>query len=254
MLRRTHTESPDRVAQNDANRVPFGLSVAARGFFASRGVEARPRGPEPARDPLARPRPSTPALRAYAQGERVKGVGAGDSQEVKALERRCGKKQCGIATVEFAIAVPVLLLLLCAAAEVGKWLYEYNTLHKAVRDGVRYLSGVAIRGTTGVIDPAITTDPQNEEVKRTKCLVVYGISALTNGSCTGTDPVLPGLTTGKVTVTVIDAAHVQVQVGAIAATRYDYQPIFDGIPTFGFGNGSIDFNIDMTASATMRAL
>ena len=35
---------------------------------------------------------------------------------------------------------------------------------------------------------------------------------------------------------------------------YNYDPIFDGIPTFGFGAGPISFDIDMTASATMRAL
>ena len=168
MFRRTHTELPDRVAQNDGNRSPFGLSpsallrtgVAARGLFASRGVEARRWGLEPPLGSGPRPRPSTPALRprsgqalrAYAQGERVERLRAGDFQRANTFERRCGKKQRGIATVEFAIAVPVLLLLMLVSAEVGRWLYQYNTLHKAVRDGVRYLAQEAIAGTTGVID------------------------------------------------------------------------------------------------------
>ncbi|MGH8591738.1 MAG: hypothetical protein ACREXX_21190, partial [Gammaproteobacteria bacterium] len=75
MFRRTHTELLDGVTQNYGNKPPFGLSGAARGFFASRGVEARLRGLEAPLGSEPQPRPSTPALRAYAQDERVKGVG-----------------------------------------------------------------------------------------------------------------------------------------------------------------------------------
>ncbi|MGH8569860.1 MAG: TadE family protein, partial [Gammaproteobacteria bacterium] len=214
---------------------------------ASRGVEARLRGLEAPLGSEPQPRPSTPALRAYAQDERVKGVGAGDSQEVKAPERRCGKKQRGIATVEFAIAVPVLLLLMLVAAEAGRWLYQYNTLHKAVRDGVRYLSSEALKGTTGVF-----YDEGSEEwqdiMEETKNIVVYG-----NRDGTG-HRVLPGLTTGDITVTTVDGIHVRVEVNSDDGP-YNYVPIFtSGIPTFGFGDGPINFDIDMTASATMRAL
>jgi Flp pilus assembly protein TadG len=250
MFRRTHTELPDRVAQNDGNRVPFGLSVAARRLFASRGVEARRWGLEPPLGSRPRPRPSTPALRprsgqalrAYAQSKRVERLRAGDFQRANTFERRCGKKQRGIAAVEFAIAVPVLLLLMLASAEVGRWLYQYNTLHKAVRDGVRYLAQEAITGTTGVI--AITAAKRTA----TQNVVVYG-----NPGGTG-NPVLPGLETIKtqIAVTPVDAVHVRVQIGT--GTPYNYVPIFvSGIPTFS-GGGNIDFNIDMTASATMRAL
>jgi hypothetical protein len=50
----------------------------------------------------------------------------------------------------------------------------------------------------------------------------------------------------------VDAVHVRVQIGA--GTPYNYVPIFaSGIPTFS-GGSNIDFNIDMTASAAMRAL
>jgi Flp pilus assembly protein TadG len=187
-------------------------------------------------------------LRAYAcpeqsrraQGELVGRLRAGDFQRANAFDRHCRKKQRGIAMVEFAIAVPVLLLLMLASAEAGKWLYEYNTLHKAVRDGVRYLAQAAIEGTTGVID--IT--PAKRDATRN--VVIYG-----NPGGTG-HPVLHGLSTGQITVTAVDGVHVQVQVGA--GTPYNYVPIFaSGIPTFS-GGGNLDFNIDMTASATMRAL
>ncbi len=253
MFRRNDMELvglPGRVAMNAESRGTVRLSVAARGFFASRGVEAQPWHPEPARDPVTRCRPSTPTLRAYAQGEGVGGIGERGCEQIKAPERGYGKKQRGIATVEFAIAVPVILLLLCAAAEAGKWLYEYNTLHKAVRDGVRYLAGVAIRGTTGIVDPS-GDEGWSEKEAATQCLVVYGTSGLEDdGTCTGTDPVLPNLETTDITVPDSDdGIHVQVD------ASYDYDPIFDiGIPTFGFGDGPIDFDPPITASATMRAL
>lgn len=171
--------------------------------------------------------------------ERVEGMGAGDSQRANALESRCRKKQRGTATVELAIAVPVLLLLMCVAAEAGRWLYQYNTLHKAVRDGVRFLARGAIRGTTGVID--ITT----AERSATRNVVLYG-----NPGGTG-NPVLQGLSRTQIKVT---AVGVYVRVGVGTGNPYNYRPIFaSGIPTF-LGGRNIDFNIDMTASATMRAL
>jgi Flp pilus assembly protein TadG len=162
---------------------------------------------------------------------------------LNAPERCCRKKQRGIAMVEFAIAVPVLLLLMLVAAEAGRWLYQYNTLHKAVRDGVRYAASEALNGTTGVMKQG---DEWLEVVQDTQNVVVYG-----NPGGTG-NPVLPGLSTGQITVAAVDAVHVRVQVGT--GTPYNYVPIFaSGIPSFT-GGANIDFNIDMTASATMRAL
>jgi hypothetical protein len=166
-------------------------------------------------------------------------MGASDFQ----CARRCRKKQRGIAMVEFAIAVPVLLLLMLVSAEAGRWLYQYNTLHKAVRDGVRYAASEALNGTAGVMKQG---DDWLEVVQDTKNVVIYGNPAA------GGNPVLPGLSTGQITVTAVDAIHVQVQIGA--GTPYIYIPIFaSGIPTFS-GGGNIDFNINMTAAATMRAL
>ena len=45
-------------------------------------------------------------------------------------------RQRGIATIEFAICAPILLLLMLATVEVGRMLIQYNTLNKAVRDDV----------------------------------------------------------------------------------------------------------------------
>ena len=48
--------------------------------------------------------------------------------------------QQGAALVEFALILPLLLILTFVTTELGRALYRYNTTAKVVRDAVRYLS------------------------------------------------------------------------------------------------------------------
>ena len=41
------------------------------------------------------------------------------------------RPQRGVAIIEFVITLPLLLLLLLATAEIGRALFQYNTLTKA---------------------------------------------------------------------------------------------------------------------------
>ena len=50
------------------------------------------------------------------------------------------KPQRGAALVEFALILPLLLILSFVTTELGRALYRYNTTAKVVRDAVRYLS------------------------------------------------------------------------------------------------------------------
>ena len=50
------------------------------------------------------------------------------------------KPQRGAALVEFALVLPLLLILAFVTTELGRALYRYNTTAKVVRDAVRYLS------------------------------------------------------------------------------------------------------------------
>lgn len=144
-------------------------------------------------------------------------------------------RQRGVATIEFAICAPVLLLLMLATAEVGRMLLQYNALSKAVRDGARYTVREAANGSTGTV--LISNSVRNN----TRNLVVTG-----NMAGTGT-PILPGLTVANVTVTNAGAGFV-----AVSAT-YTYQPILGAaLPTFG--SGAINTNVPLTATVVMRAL
>jgi Flp pilus assembly protein TadG len=145
-------------------------------------------------------------------------------------------RQRGVATIEFAICAPVLLLLMLATAEVGRMLIQANTLSKAVRDGARYTARDAANGSTGtvLITNTVRTNTQN--------LVV-------TGTMTGTGtPLLPGLTVANVTVTNAGAGFI-----AVSAT-YTYQPLLGAaLPTFG-PSGAITTSVPLTATVVMRAL
>lgn len=50
------------------------------------------------------------------------------------------KRQCGVAAVEFAIVLIVLLLIMAGIIEFGRAFWYYDALIKATRDGARLLS------------------------------------------------------------------------------------------------------------------
>jgi len=150
------------------------------------------------------------------------------------LPRRVCQK--GVAIVEFTVTLPLLLLLIFVTVEFGRAFMQYNTLTKAIRDGVRFVASEAILGQTGmvVIDASLLTRAQN--------LVVYG-----NVAGTG-EPALPGFAAADVTV-VPGTNPGDVSIRA----AYAYQPVFFSLPMFGLGP---DLNPAYTfrAGATVRAL
>jgi Flp pilus assembly protein TadG len=132
--------------------------------------------------------------------------------------------------VEFVVGTPLLLFLFYSICEFGNLFVEYSALTDAARDADRYLASNALLGSTGVVNlsPALTAATQN--------LVVFG-----NAAGTGT-PLLPGLTTGQVTIAADASNNVSVSVA------YPYQSLFGGVVPFFVNAGSID-----TAALTLNA-
>ena len=146
------------------------------------------------------------------------------------------KSQRGIAVIEFALILPVLMVLLLATAEFGRAFYQYNTLTKAIRDGARYLSDNSLNGA-GVIELGGTASTT------TKNLIVFGNSA-GNG-----DALLEGFSTSDITITTIDSKHLKV------SASFSYIPIIAaGIPSFGTDSSTWDTNYTFQSSTTVRAL
>lgn len=147
------------------------------------------------------------------------------------------KPQQGIAVVEMTLVLPLLLLLLLGVAELGRVLYQYNTLTQAQRNGARYLASDSLNGDEVELD-----ETAGANADRTRKLIVYG-----NTAGVGT-PLLPGLSTGDVTVTVADPTHIQIDV------TYNFTPIWDiTLPTFGYG-APISLNFPLRSSIVMRGL
>jgi Flp pilus assembly protein TadG len=147
------------------------------------------------------------------------------------------KSQRGLAIVEFTITLPLLLLLLLAIGEVGRMLYQYNSLLQASRDAARFVATNAWNATLGKVD--LASDPQL--VSRTKNLAVYGVPGNT-----GT-PLVSGLTGADVQVSVQGAEHVRVTI------NYTFVPVIgNGIPAL-IGSG-MALNFPLIATTVMRAL
>ncbi|MFH0343098.1 MAG: TadE/TadG family type IV pilus assembly protein [Chromatiales bacterium] len=156
-------------------------------------------------------------------------------------------RQQGLVMVEFTIVLPLLLLLMFAAAEFGRALFQYNTLIKSVRDGGRYLAANAFLGDATQVNTAAQTQTQN--------LVAYGAIGKTACQPTSTPPFYPpcddlkGFNAADVTYSnpVQDAdGNYYVTVSA----TYNYAAMLGAALPFT----SADMTIPLRASVTMRVL
>ena len=151
--------------------------------------------------------------------------------------------QHGVALIEFALTLPVLLVLTFITTEFGRALYQYNTLTKAVRDAARYLS---------VQDPMIATSDPQGLITKAKNLVVFG-----NVAGTG-DPLAIGLSVSQVpkptwqhagTSPVINTVTIRIAGCATSAPPcYKFTPLVSSV--FGVTFGTVNFS---DIGATMRA-
>lgn len=168
---------------------------------------------------------------------------------------RWRKYQAGLAAVEMTLVLPLLLLTFIATAEIGRMLYQYNTLTKAQRDGIRLVAatlkynqqlpsadnktpGLNVCPSTG---GSIASYP--DLLTRATNLVVYGQESV------GVAPVLDGLTPASVGFCrVAGTQEVQVQV------QYSFTPmLFDSIPTFGLGD-PVPINFPLNSAINMKVL
>lgn len=144
---------------------------------------------------------------------------------------RFAREDRGTQLVELAIVLPIFLMLFGAAAEFGRYFYEYTTLDKATRAGSRYLATAAVNGT---------------EDTRAKNIVVYG-----NPAGTGT-PIITGLTTANVVITRAGGVPTLPQTVTVQISGYKFTPVFDLGKLIKVS--SLSLNIDVKPSVTMRYL
>jgi len=138
-------------------------------------------------------------------------------------------RERGVALVEFALVLPLLLVLSLVTVELGRGLYQYNLITKSVRDASRYLS----------------MHTPNTRLTEARNLVVHGNTAGTG----------PPLAAGLAAVHVIDPVWQTsgtlpvVSTVTVEVRGYVFQSLFAG--AFGLPLGNITFG---GIQATMRCL
>lgn len=133
--------------------------------------------------------------------------------------------QAGVAILEFALVLPLLLVMTFVVTEFGRAIYQYDTLAKSVREGARYLS--------------IQTPGGN--VAQARNLVVYG-----NTAGAGT-PLAPGLSTSQVSATWADSdtAEPVITMVTVRISGYSFQSLF--LTVLGLPFGAVPYS-DIQAS------
>ena len=147
----------------------------------------------------------------------------------------------GSSIVELAIIFPILLLLFVGVAEIGRLFYTYTTLAKATKMGARFL--------TTEKDAETKTDSVKLQVKaRAANLVVCGFE-----NCTGKTPILPGLTTANVTVTLPNTTpgFLGPRYVTVAIAGYGFSPLVFNVASTTDSSSST-FYFSLEPSTQMR--
>ena len=137
-------------------------------------------------------------------------------------------RQKGTAALEFALILPLLILLTMITTEFGRAIFEYNTVVKSVRNATRYL--------------AVQTP--NTKTTEAKNLVVYG-------NTTGTGTALArGLTVALVANPTwqLNGSYPLTNLVTITVKGYTFKSLFASV--FGVSFGNITFG---DISASMRS-
>lgn len=138
------------------------------------------------------------------------------------------KRQRGVALIEFALILPLILMLTLITTELGRAIYQYNMLAKSVREAARFLSVRA----------------PNTGVNQARNIILYGNPAGTGALR------MPGMTTSNVpnptwatmgTYPTFNAVTVTVQ-------GYQYVPMLGSV--FGMQLDTLTFS---PIRATMRS-
>ena len=126
------------------------------------------------------------------------------------------KRERGVALTEFALALPMLLMIMLPILEFGRAYYQYDTLAKSVRQAARYLS---------VRSPGIDVD-------KARNIVVYG-----NPAGTGS-PLVPGLSLSNVPTPTYGTTgtYPVLNTVTVTVTGFTFVPLVKGVSWIAFDN------------------
>jgi len=126
------------------------------------------------------------------------------------------RRERGVALTEFALTLPMLLMIMLPILEFGRAYYQYDTLAKSVRQAARYLS---------VRSPGIDVD-------KARNIVVYG-----NPAGTGS-PLVPGLSLSNVPTPTYGTTgtYPVLNTVTVTVTGFTFVPLVKGVSWIAFDN------------------
>lgn len=151
------------------------------------------------------------------------------------------KRQLGVAMVELAIILPLLLAICFGITEFGRAIYTYNTLAKSARDAARYLSTQAAgngaawsvaRNLVAYGNPAGTGSLLVPGLDKNSMVAICDASNCAGNKDQGSNPVI-----NTVTVTITGYPFIPV-IDLLAFTRF-YSGGKDSITSIVFGDISV---------------
>jgi len=140
----------------------------------------------------------------------------------------------GAAAVELAIVLIVLVVITFGITELGRMLYQENSLTKAVNIGARYIARkpglfYSAKATDdppcGVMDSGEWANAQ----AAAKNLIICG----NPDSCSGSEPVVPGLTADTITITAATLVSVGPSGDPAKGCRFEIDADAPFVPIFG---------------------
>ncbi|MGI8996384.1 MAG: TadE/TadG family type IV pilus assembly protein [Pyrinomonadaceae bacterium] len=148
--------------------------------------------------------------------------------------RRFARQERGAILAELAIVLPIMLLLFVGTAEFGLYFYNYSTLSKATRVGVRYISAKSYN---------------DDNIAIAKNLVVCGVESAAIDACETGSEVISGISGDNVEVSIVSGSSLLPTEVRVEIVNFNYQPIFD-LGEFTGGDPWLD--VPVAPSTTMR--
>lgn len=149
---------------------------------------------------------------------------------------RFRRDERGVQLVEVAIALPVLLVLLAAVAEFGRYFYVYSTLSRATRTAVRHIS---------------SNNFSTDEWNRARDLALCGAMRASGSDpspCTSGSVILSGLAESHFTISP-NAGSTKFPTTVTVGVNYNYVPLFN---LGNFASGVSWTSVPINAKTTMQ--
>lgn len=161
----------------------------------------------------------------------------------KHLNQFTKSRQDGVAAVEFALLLIVLLMIVAGVVEFGRTFWYYDALTKGTRDGARFLSNVSLDQIGSVAGNA--TEPDcGATHSRTPRGIVYCAAVTANVPDFDIDDV-DVLCDGVACVDNVRPEYVQVAISGYPVTIGGWIPVI--LPT-----GATTWDVAISPSTTMR--